>query len=141
MRSLLGQCDHRPFWRADKGKGDDFGWWAGRNRSRRAAGVDQAAAALDEEPVRPFALVSDRVDSSADLKTQRDRHASNVPSAEDGVAAPKGKQCRDRLRLMLNEETHLLFPALEDPLEHGQGQVPLVLELVEQRAARVPCVP
>jgi len=46
-------------------------------------------------------------------------------------------QRRDRIGLFVDQPTHLAPPCLVDPLEHRQGQILLVLELVIQGAARV----
>ena len=79
----------------------------------------------------------DRMILTAELEPQRDRHAGHVSPAVDRVTARQGDQRRDRIRLLLDRPADLLPPGLIYPLDHRQGEVLLVLELVIDHAARV----
>jgi len=70
---------------------------------------------------------------AAELERQCDRHTRHVAPAEDGMTACQGEQSSDRIGLLVDQRSHLLPPRLIDPLEHRQGEVLLVLELVIKR--------
>src|SRR5215211_1833398 len=74
---------------------------------------------------------------TAELDPQGHHDTSDVSSAKDSVTARQRGQLSDRVPLLLGRPTHLAHPVLVDPLDHRQGQILLVLELVIKGAARV----
>ena len=74
---------------------------------------------------------------AGELHPQRHHDAGDVAAAEDGVAVCQRKQLGDRVGLLRGGLADLAQPVLVDPLEHGEREVLLVVELVIQRAARV----
>jgi hypothetical protein len=74
---------------------------------------------------------------TAELDPERHDDAGDVAPAVDGVTAGQREQRSHRIGLLLGRPTDLAPPGLVDPLEHRQGQILLVLELVIQGAARV----
>ena len=110
---------------------------ARRDRPVPAPRVDQAGAALDQRFGDPLELAPDRMVLTAELEPQRHRDAGDVAPAEDGVTARQRDQRGDRIGLLARRAADLAPPRLVDPLDHRQGEVLLVLELVVERAARV----
>src|SRR5215211_518873 len=74
---------------------------------------------------------------AAELDPQGHHDASDVAPAKDGVTTRQGNQFSDRVWLLLGRQTDLAGPVLIHPLDHRQGEAPLVLELVIERSARV----
>src|SRR4051812_15476808 len=74
---------------------------------------------------------------TAELDPQRHHYAGDVAPAVDRVTTRQGDQRSDGIALLPGRRIHLAPPGLVDPLDHGQGQLLLVLELVIQGAARV----
>ena len=82
-------------------------------------------------------LTPDGMILTAELEPQGDRHARHVSPAVDGVTARQRDQCENWIRLPFDEPADLVPPRLVYPLDHGQREVLLVLELVIERAAGV----
>ena len=74
---------------------------------------------------------------AAELDPQRHHDAGDVSPAEDSVTARHGDQLSDRIGLLRGRVAHLADPVLVNPIEHGQGEILLVLELVVERSAGV----
>src|SRR5215211_669456 len=74
---------------------------------------------------------------AAELDPQRHHDAGDVSPAKDRVTAGQGDQLSDRIWLLLGRLAHLAHPVLVHPLEHRQGQVLLVPELVIERSAGI----
>ena len=85
----------------------------------------------------PLGLAPDRMILTGELHAQRHHDARDVASAEDRVPACQRQQLPDRVGLSRGRLADLAHPVLVDPLDHGQRQVLLVLELVVESTPRV----
>ncbi len=74
---------------------------------------------------------------TAELEPQCHRHAGDVAPAVDGMTTRKGDQREDWIGLLFDEPADLEPPRLIDPLDHGEGKVFLVPELVTERATGI----
>src|ERR1700722_12711726 len=74
---------------------------------------------------------------ATELESQRDRNASHITPTEDRVSTRHDDQCGHRVGLPVEQRTNLLLPGLIDPVDHSQGEILLVLELVIERSARI----
>lgn len=137
MRRLSGEFDDGALHGADEGQRHGSGWRAGGDRPRPAPRADESGAALDQRFGDPPELTTHGVILTAELEPQRHRHAGDIAPAVHGMPARKGDQRQDRVRLLFDEPADLVPPRLIDPLDHGQGKILLVLELVIERPAGV----
>ena len=90
-----------------------------------------------QRPLVPLDLPPDWMVLAAELDPERHHDAGHVSSAEDCVTPGKGDQRRDGIGLFGYLRINLPYPRLLDPLDHRQGQICLVLELVIERPPRV----
>ena len=74
---------------------------------------------------------------TAELDSEGHRHARDVPPAENGVAPGHREQRGDRVGFPIGRFAHLVPPRLVGPVDDGERQIFLALELVIQRAACV----
>jgi hypothetical protein len=132
-----GELDDCALHGSEEGLRDDPGRRAGGNRPHPAAGVDQAGAALHEPLGDPLEVTPDGVILTAELEPEGHRHAGDVAPAVNGVAARESEQRSSRIGLLVDEPADLLSPCLVDPIDHRQGEILLVPELVIERSAGV----
>ena len=74
---------------------------------------------------------------AAELEPKRHDDSGDVASAEDSVTTREREELGDRITLFRGWSTHLALPGLVDPLDHRQGKLLLVPELVVEGTARV----
>jgi hypothetical protein len=71
---------------------------------------------------------------AAKLDVQRHHDAGDVSPVTDTVTARQRDQLSDRIVLVPGRVTHLAHPVVVEPIEHGEGEILLVPELVTERA-------
>lgn len=137
VRRVSCELNDKTLQGTDEGEREDPRGWPGGDRSRSAPGADETRAALDETFRDSLEAMSNRVILATELKSQCDRDAGEVSAAVDGVTTCHDDQGDEWIWLLLDEPAYLLSPCLVNPIDHGQGEVLLVLELVIERPTGV----
>ncbi len=134
---VSGELDCDRFECADEGERGVPGWWAGWDRSARAASGDQIGA-VGEHLVDDLRYrAADRMVLPGELDPQDHQDSGDVATAVDRVAARDRHQRLDRVASTGQQVADLGMPGLLDPPYDRQRQFLLVGELVVQGAAGV----
>jgi len=132
---LSGERDHGALERADERQRNRPGGRARWYRPVSAPCVDQADQALDQRCLNPIELASDRMVLTAELDPEGHRNAGDISSAQDGVTARHREYRSDGIGFVVGYFAYLALPRLVGPVQYGEGQILLVLELVIEGAA------